>query len=304
MRAFLATLVLIIGIAAAGIYASAFIVHQNEQALVLRFGEPKRVVAEPGLNWKVPFLDTVDFFDKRILDIDTAPQEVTASDQKRISVDAFARYRIVDPLLFFQTIRDERNARSRLEPIIISALRRVLGGATFQDLVRDKRELLMKRIAQQVNEEGKDFGLQVVDVRIKRADLPKANSESVFARMRAEREREAAEFRANGAAEANRLRATADREVTVIKAEAFRKSEQIRGEGDGERNRIFAEAYGRDPEFFAFYRSMQSYEQSLRSGDTRFVISPDSDKFREYFRYFSDPTLAPPQSGATTQPRR
>lgn len=304
MRAFIASVVLLLGAAAAAVYAAAFIVHQNEQALVLRFGEPIRVVSQPGLNWKVPFFDTVDFFDKRILDIDTAPQEVTASDQKRIVVDAFARYRVVDPLLFYQTIRDERNARSRLEPIIVSAMRRVLGAATFQDLVRDKRETLMRRIAQQVNDEGKDFGLQVVDVRIKRADLPKANSESVFARMRAEREREAAEFRANGAAEANRIRATADREVTIIKAEAFRKSEQTRGEGDGERNRIFAEAYGRDPEFFAFYRSMQSYEQSLKSGDTRFVISPDSDKFKEYFRYFSDPTLAPAQSGTAGQPRR
>jgi len=302
MRTFLAILVLIIGAAAAAVYASAFIVHQNEQALVLRFGEPKRVVNEPGLNWKVPFLDTVDFFDKRILDLDTASQEVTASDQKRLVVDAFARYRITNPLLFFQTIRDERNVRSRLEPIIVSSLRRVLGSSTFQDVVRDRREQLMRRIAQLVNEEGKEFGLEVVDVRIKRADLPDQNSKNIYDRMRAERQREAQEFRAQGTAEKNRIQANADREVTIIKADANRKSEQIRGEGDGERNRIFAEAFGRDPDFFAFYRSMQSYEQALKSGDTRFVISPESDKFREYFKYFSDPAGTAGQ--ASSQPRR
>jgi modulator of FtsH protease HflC len=288
MRIAVAVAVLIVGLAIAGIYAAAFIVHQNEQALVLRFGDPSvrgEPITQPGLHWKWPLIDTVEYFDRRILDLDTQAQEVTASDQKRIVVDAFARYRITDPLLFYQTIRDERNVRSRLGPIMESALRRVLGAATFQDLVRDRREELMHRIAQQVNAEGKDFGLEVVDVRIKRADLPEQNSKSVFERMRAERFREAAEFRAQGAAEANRIKATADREATVIKAEASRKAEQTRGEGDGERNRIFAEAFGRDADFFGFYRSMQAYEQGLKSGDTRLVISPDS----EFFRYFSNP---------------
>jgi membrane protease subunit HflC len=285
MRAFLAFLVILLGLGALVVYASAFIVHQNEQALVLRFGDPKRVVQHPGLNWKIPLVDTVEIYDKRILDLDSQPQEVTASDQKRLVVDSFARYRIVDPLKFYQTLRYEDGVRSRLGPIIDSVLRRVLGGATFQEVVRDKREELMKRIASQVNQEGSDFGLQVVDVRIKRADLPEQNSKSVFDRMRAERQREAAEFRAQGAAEANRIKATADREATVIKAEATRKGEETRGGGDAERNRIYAQAYSKDPEFFDFYRSMQAYENGLRSADTRMLISPDS----EFFRYFANP---------------
>jgi membrane protease subunit HflC len=285
MRAFLATLIVLAGLAATAVYASAFIVHQNEQALVLEFGKPKRIVTHPGLNWKLPLVETVDIFDKRILDLDTTTQEVTASDQKRLLVDAFARYKIVDPLKFYQTVRYEGAVRSRLGPIMESALRRTLGSATFQDLVRDKREELMKLIAAQVNKEGTEFGLEVVDVRIRRADLPEQNLKSVFDRMRAERQREAAEFRAQGAGEANRIRATADREVTIIKADATRKGETLRGEGEAERNRIFAEAFSRDPEFFAFYRSMQAYDQGLRSGETRFVITPDSD----FFKYFSNP---------------
>jgi membrane protease subunit HflC len=285
MRAFLALLIVVIGLGVAAVYASAFIVHQNEQALVLRFGEPKRVVRDPGLNWKYPIIDTVEVYDKRILDLDSQPQEVTASDQKRLVVDSFARYKIVDPLKFYQTLRYEDGVRSRLGPIIDSTLRRVLGAATFQEVVRDKRENLMKSIAQQVNQEGEDFGLQVVDVRIKRVDLPEQNSKSVFDRMRAERQREAAEFRAQGAAESNRIKATADREATVIKAEASRKGEEIRGAGDAERNRIYADAYTRDPEFFEFYRSMQAYEHGLRSSDTRLLMSPDSD----FFKYFTDP---------------
>lgn len=297
MRAFLATLVVLIGLAAFAVYSSAFIVHQNEQALVLRFGAPVAFIDKPGLKWKAPFVDTVDYFDKRILDLDTASQEVTASDQKRLVVDAFARYRIVDPLKFYQTLRYEGNVRSRLGPIVESSLRRVLGAATFQDLVRERREELMKRIAAQVNAEGKDYGIEVVDVRIKRADLPEQNSKSVFERMRAERQREAAEFRAEGAAEANRIKATADREVTVIKAQAQQKADTLRGEGDGERNRIFADAFGRDPDFFAFYRSMQAYEHGFKSGDTRLILSPDS----EFFKYFGGPT-GRPAAGAAAKP--
>ncbi|KAB2938731.1 MAG: protease modulator HflC [Hyphomicrobium sp.] len=295
MRAFLALLIICVGLAAVAVYASAFIVHQNEQALVLRFGEPKRVVTSPGLNWKVPLVDSVEIYDKRILDLDSQPQEVTASDQKRLVVDSFARYRIVDPLKFYQTLRYEEGVRSRLGPIVDSAMRRVLGAATFQDVVRDRREELMKRILSQVNQEGNEFGLEVVDVRIKRADLPEQNSKSVFERMRAERQREAAEFRAQGAAEANRIKATADREATVIRAEATRKGEELRGTGDAERNKIYAEAYNRDPEFFEFYRSMQAYEHGLKSADTRLLITPDSD----FFKYFTDPhgKSPPPASG-------
>jgi membrane protease subunit HflC len=223
MRGSLAFLVILIGLAAVAVYFSAYIVHQNEQALVLRFGEPKKVVKDPGLKWRWPVVDQVEIYDKRILDLDTAPQEAIAKDQKRLVVDAFARYKIVDPLKFYQTLRYQEGVRSRLGPIVESALRQVLGAATFQEIVRDNREELMKRIANQVNHEGEEFGLEVVDVRMKRADLPEQNSKSVFARMRAEREREAAEFRAEGAASANRIRATADRQATVIKAEASRK---------------------------------------------------------------------------------
>lgn len=300
MRAFLATIVVLLGIAALGVYFSLFIVHQNEQVLVLEFGKPTRVIQQPGLHWKIPFAETVDYFDKRILDMDSQPQEVTASDQKRLVVDAFTRYRVVDPLKFYQTVRDERMVRSRLGPIVDSSLRRVLGASTFQELVRDKREDLMKRIAKLVNDEGKEFGLEVVDVRIKRADLPEQNSKSVYDRMRAERQREAAEFRAQGAAEANRIKATADREATVINAEATQKGEVLRGEGDAERNKIFADAFGRDADFFGFYRSMQAYETGMKSGDTRMLLSPDS----EFFRYFNSPTGRAGLTGGTAQPKQ
>ena len=285
MRSVIAAFLVLLGFAAAVAYMSFFIVHQNEQAIVLRFGDPRVIIKEPGLNWKIPAMETVEFFDKRILDLDTQPQEVTASDQKRLVVDAFTRYRISDPLKFYQAVRSELRVRQTLGPIVESSLRRVLGAATFQDVVRDKREDLMKRIAIQVDGEARDFGIEVVDVRIKRADLPEQNSKSVFDRMRAERQREAAEFRAEGAAAANRIKATADREATVIKAEATRKSELTRGDGDAERNRIFADAFGKDPDFFAFYRSMQAYEHGISRGDTRMLLSPDS----EFFRYFTNP---------------
>jgi membrane protease subunit HflC len=300
MRSFLALLIILGGLAAVAIYASAFIVHQNEQALVLRFGEPKRVVTAPGLNWKVPLVDAVEIYDKRILDLDSQPQEVTASDQKRLVVDSYARYKIVDPLKFYQTLRYEEGVKSRLGPIIDSAMRRVLGASSFQDVVRDKREDLMRRILAMVNKEGNEFGLEVVDVRIKRAELPEQNSKSVFDRMRAERQREAAEFRAQGTAEANRIKATADREATVIRAEATRKGEELRGGGDAQRNKIYADAYTQDPEFFEFYRSMQAYEHGIKSADTRLLISPDSD----FFKYFTDPHGRLPTATTPVQPPR
>jgi membrane protease subunit HflC len=289
MRTFLASIFVLLLIGVAALYSSAFIVHQNEQALVLRFGKPVNVISTPGLNWKIPVVDTVDIFDKRILDLDASPQEVTTLDPKRLVVDAFARYRIVDPLQFYQTLRYEGAVSSRLGPILESALRGVLGSVTLSDIVRDKREDLMGRIAKQVNQQAKPLGLEIVDVRIKRADLPEQNARTVFDQMKAEREREAAEFRSQGAAEANRIRATADREATIIKADATRKSEEMRGQGDAERNRIFAEAYSQDADFFAFYRSMQAYETAMKSGDTRLVLSPDSP----FFKYFNDPTGAP-----------
>ncbi|MEO1607947.1 MAG: protease modulator HflC [Pseudomonadota bacterium] len=293
MRFIFAFFIIVLGLAATAVYLSAFIVRQTEQAIVLEFGRPieSGVITKPGLHWKIPVAQTVDYFDKRILDLDIPPQEVIASDQKRLVVDAFARFRIKDPLEFYKTVRTENIARVRLGAFLEASLRRTLGAATFQDLVRDKRETLMKIITDQVNREATDLGIEMVDVRIRRADLPDANSEAIFRRMQTERQREAAEFRAEGAAEANRIRARADRESTIIIAEANEKSEVIRGDGDAERNNIFAEAFGKDPDFFSFYRSMQAYETGLKAKDTRLVISPNSD----FFRYFGDPLGRKPE---------
>ncbi|MEQ1715167.1 MAG: protease modulator HflC [Hyphomicrobium sp.] len=293
MRAFMAFLLTLLIVGAVLLYSAAFIVHQNEQALVLRFGETKQVITTPGLKWKVPFIETVEIFEKRILDLDTSAQEVTAADQQRLIVDAFARYRITDPLKFYQNVRYEERVQQVVGPLVESEIRRVLGSASLHEIVKDKRETLMKEIAAQVNKEGKDYGLEVVDVRIKRADLPKDNLVRVFERMKADRVREATELRAQGEGEKNRIQANAEREVTVIKAEATQKSDQIRGEGEGERNRIFAEAFGQDPDFFRFYRSMQAYTQALKPGETRMLLSPDS----EFFRYFQDPMGRKPAPG-------
>jgi len=285
MRAFFAFILTLLGLGAVALYSSAFIVHQNEQALVLRFGEPRQVITTPGLKWKVPFVDTVDYFDKRILDLDTAEQELIAGDQQRLIVDAYARYKIIDSLKFYQNVRTEERVRQVVGPLVESEIRRVLGAATLEDIVRNKREEMMREIAKRVNEEGADYGIEVVDVRIKRADLPQENLVKVFDRMKADRVREATELRAQGEAQANRVRADADRQVTILKGEATKKSDQIRGEGEGERNRIFAEAFGQDQEFFRFYRSMQAYEQAIKPNETRMLLSPDS----EFFRYFNDP---------------
>lgn len=285
MRALFSFLVVLAALAAAVAYFSLFVVHQTQQALVLQFGEPKREIKDPGLYFKIPVAQSVELFDKRILDLDTRPQEVIASDQKRLVVDSFARYKIVDPLLFFQTVRDERIARSRLDAVLDSGLRRVLGSATFEEVVRDTREDLMAEITRQVNVEAKGFGVEIVDVRIKRADLPEANSQAIYRRMQTERQREAAEIRAQGEEASRRIRANANRQVTVVKAEATRESEMLRGEGEAKRTKILAESFGQDPDFFSFYRSMQAYEQGLQAKDTRLVITPHTD----FFRYFTDP---------------
>lgn len=313
MRVVFPILIILLGLGAAAVYLSAFIVRQTEQAIVLEFGKPVNVINEhevgedgkpvnaAGLYWKIPVVQTVEFYDKRILDLEAEPLEVIASDQKRLVVDAFARFRITNPLLFYQTVRDERIARQRLSNIIESSLRNALGGATFVEVVRDKREDLMLAILKRVNGEAKDFGIEVVDVRIKRADLPEANSEAVYRRMQTERQREATEIRSEGNAAANRIRATADREATVILAEATKKAEVIRGEGDAERNQIFAEAFGKDKDFFAFYRSMQAYETGISANDTRLLLSPTS----EFFRYFNNAegTLPPANPPASNLPQ-
>ncbi|MGI9382819.1 MAG: protease modulator HflC [Methyloligellaceae bacterium] len=285
-KGLLGVVIFLLVVLAVGAYLTLFTVHQTQQALVLQFGEPKRVITEPGLNWKIPFIQNVDFFDKRILDLDTSPQEVIASDQKRLVVDSFARFKIVDPLLFFQAVRDERIARSRLGTSLDASLRRVLGSASFEAVVRDKRADLMAQITEQVNAEAESFGIKIVDVRIKRADLPEANSQAIYRRMQTERQREAAEIRAQGEEQSRRIRANADRQVTVLKAEATRDSEKLRGQGDAERNAIFADAFGRDADFFGFYRSMQAYEAGLNAKDTRLLLSPNT----EFFRYFNNPS--------------
>jgi len=278
-------------------YSSLFTVYQTQQALVLRLGNPQAAITTPGLHFKAPFIDNVIYIDNRILDLEAPPQEVIASDQKRLVVDAFARYRIRDALRFYQTVGSVQGANSQLSILLNSALRRVLGEATFTEVVRDQRSGLMERILQLVDREAAGYGIQVVDVRIRRADLPEQNSQAVYQRMQTERAREAAEFRAQGAQRAQEIRSRADRDVTVLVADANSKSEQIRGEGDATRNQIFAEAFNRDPEFFAFYRSMQAYEASLKPGDTRILLKPDNS----FFRYFNQPAGA--AAGQTPAPR-
>ena len=275
-------------------YSSLFTVYQTQQALVVRLGQPVRVVSDPGLNLKAPFIDSVVYIDKRILDLEAPPQEVIASDQKRLVVDAFARYRIHDPLRFYQTLGSIAGANSQLSILLNSALRRVLGEVTFMHVVRDQRAELMARIRGLVDQEATSYGVQVVDVRIRRADLPEQNSQAVYQRMQTERQREAAEFRAQGAQRAQEIRSRADREVTVLVAEATSKSEQIRGEGDATRNQIFAEAFNQDTDFFTFYRSMQAYESGLKANDTRLLLRPDSN----FFRYFTDPSGKPRENSA------
>jgi membrane protease subunit HflC len=276
-------------------YSTLFTVYQTRQALVVRLGQPVRVVTEPGLNYKIPLVDNVIHIDNRILDLENPAQEVIASDQKRLVVDAFARYRIKEPLKFYQTVGTVERANQQLSILLNSALRRVLGEATLTQVVRDQREQLMARVREQLDNEAQAFGISVVDVRIRRADLPEQNSQAVYQRMQTERQQEAAQFRAQGSQRSQEIRARADRDVTVLLADAQSKGEQTRGEGDGERNRIFAEAFGRDPEFFAFYRSMQAYEAGLKSGDTRMLLKPDS----EFFRFFVDPSGKGRDGGAS-----
>ena len=274
----------IIVVAGFVIYLSFFVVKEINQAIVLQFGDPKRVIATPGLQVKIPFIQNVVFIDRRILSLDPSPEEVIASDQKRLIVDAYARFKIVDPLKFYVSVGDERVARSRLATIINSRLRSVLGTQNLATLLSEDRAKQMAIIQEDVNTEAEKFGIEIIDVRIKRADLPQANSEAIYKRMQTEREREAKEFRAKGAEMAVTITSTADKEVTVILANAKKQSEIMKGEGDGQRNKIFAEAFGKDPEFFAFYRAMQAYERALIGGDTSLILSPDSD----FFKFFGD----------------
>ena len=265
-------------------FFSIFIVKEINQAIVLQFGDPKRIISTPGINFKIPFIQNVVFLDKRILNLDAPPEEVIASDQKRLIVDAFARFQIIDPLKFYISVGNERVARSRLSTIINSRIRSVLGTQRLQTLLSADRTNQMALIQDGVNNEAEKFGIKIVDVRIKRADLPPANSEAIYRRMQTERNREAKEFRAKGAEMAITITSTADKEVTVILAEAEKQSQIMKGEGDGQRNKIFADAFGKDPEFFAFYRAMQAYEKALIGGETSLILSPDS----EFFKFFGN----------------
>jgi len=264
------------------VFQSLFIVQEISQAIVLQFGDPKKIVTKAGLNFKLPFIQNVVYLDKRILNLDNDPEEVIAADQKRLIVDAIARFKIVDPLKFYISVGNERVARSRLSTIINSRIRGVLGTQELATLLSTDRTKQMAIIQNDVNTEAKNFGIEIVDVRIKRADLPPANSEAIYKRMQTEREREAKEFRAQGAEIAQKIRSTADKDVTVLLAEANKKSEIMKGEGDGLRNKIFADAFGKDPQFFGFYRAMQAYEKALIGGETSLILSPDS----EFFKFF------------------
>ena len=281
LNKFILPVIIVIGFA---IYLSLFVVKEINQAIVLQFGDPKKIISTPGLQVKIPFIQNVVFLDRRILSLDPAPEEVIASDQKRLIVDAFARFKITDPLKFYISVGNERVARSRLATIINSRLRSVLGTQSLATLLSEDRTKQMAIIQEGVNAEAGKFGIEIIDVRIKRADLPQANSEAIYRRMQTEREREAKEFRAKGAEMAVTITSTADKEVTVILANAKKQSEIMKGEGDGLRNKIFAEAYGKDPDFFAFYRAMQAYETALIGGETSLILSPDS----EFFKFFGN----------------
>jgi membrane protease subunit HflC len=268
-----------------GAFSAAFMVNQTQQALVLQFGEPKRTIQEPGLKFKLPFIQEAVYYERRVLSlIPQDAEEVILADQKRLQVDAYARYRIEDPLLFFQTVRNEIGARARLESIIDSSVRRVLGRETLASILTGERESINGSIRDEVNQSVASLGIQIIDVRLRRADYPEATSQNIFNRMKSEREREAKEFRATGEEEAQKIRADAEKTRTVIVAEAKRQAQEVRGEGDSNAIRIYAESFGRDPEFFSFYRSMEAYRKAIGESGTSMVLSPNSS----FFRYFKD----------------
>jgi membrane protease subunit HflC len=289
--------IIAVALVVVGIFAmsSLFIVEQTEEALVLRLGEVRDVIPSPGLKMKLPFVENVIFYDNRLLDFEPPPEEVIVSDQKRLVVDTYTRYRITNPLLFYQTVNSEAAVRARLSAMVNGSLRRVLGNVTLSALLSHQRSAIMGQIRDEVTAQGKSFGIDVVDVRIRRADLPEENSQAIFARMQSEREQQARQYRGEGAEAAQTVRANAERERTVILAEAQRDAQRVRGDGDAESIRVYAGAFGQDKEFFAFYRSMQAYRESLTGRSTSFVLTPDSG----FFRFFqnSDGT-----SGSTPPP--
>ena len=288
MRTFIPFVLILLLAVFIGVSGALFTVSQTEQAIVLRLGEPvagRGLITTPGLHYKIPLIENVIFLDNRILSAESPNLEVLASDNQRLEVDSFVRYKIVDALRFYQTVGGILGANNQLASVLNSAVRRVLSEANQQQIVRDERAALTVKIKQQANSEARKFGVEIVDARIRRVDLPAQISEKVYGRMQTERAREAAEYRAQGSENAQKITARADRDVIVLKAEAQRQADQTKGEGDAERNRIFAEAFGKDADFFAFYRSMQAYETAFKSGDTRFLIGPRA----EFFRYFASP---------------
>ena len=273
----------IIGVIAS---SSLFIVEQTQQAIVLFFGKPQKTIQDPGLYFKIPFGEEVVYYDKRVLDLDPPKERMILADQKRLDVDSYARYRIVDPLLFYQTTRRVTEVPGKLSPIINSSLRRVLGNETLLEILSGKRATIMVDIQKAVNDAVMRFGMEIVEVRVRRADYPDETRSNIENRMKSEREREAKEFRARGFEMAEGIRADAGKQKIVLLAEAQKKAETLRGEGDGLAIKIYADAFGQDPEFFAFYRSMQAYKKSMDSQDTTMVLSPNSD----FFRFFGDMT--------------
>jgi membrane protease subunit HflC len=265
---------------------SAFIVPETQQTIVLQFGDPVAQHKEPGLKFKIPFIQHIVTFDKRVLDVDPSPEEVILADQKRLVVDTFARYRIHDMLQFYKSLQTEMQAATRLDNIINSALRSVLGGASLTDVLSEKRGVLMAALQKRVNADVVKYGIEIVDIRIGRADLPEQTSQAIYARMRTEREREAAQFRAQGQELAQEIKSKADKTRTVLLAEAQSQAQIIRGEGDATASRIYAEAFNRDPSFYAFYRTMEAYRDSIPGEGTTLLLSPDSD----FLRYFKDPS--------------
>lgn len=289
--AILGVVVIILGIVGVN---TLFVVSQTQQALVVRFGEPTRQIREPGLYVKIPVAEEAVYYERRALDVDPPKQQVILSDQKRLDVDSYARYRIIDPLQFFRAVRTEREARTRLSAIINSSLRRVLGNQTLLSVLSDKRVGIMSDIRGEVNSSAARLGIEIIEVRIRRADYPDATRENIYNRMKSEREREAKEFRAQGFEQAQKIRADADKQRVIIVAEAQKQAETLRGQGDADAIKIYADAFGKDPSFFSFYRSMQAYKTAIANGDsTTMVLSPDSD----FFRYFNSMTGKPASGG-------
>lgn len=277
--------IIFIGLIVIALYGALFTVNQTQQALVLQFGEPKRTIQEPGLALKMPFIQDVVYYEKRVLSlIPQDAEEVILSDQKRLQVDAYARFKIADPLLFYQTVRNELGARGRLEAIIDSSVRRVLGRETLASILTGQRNDITRSIGDEVNASVESLGIKIIDVRLRRADYPEATSQNIFNRMKSEREREAKEFRATGEEEAQKIRADAEKTRTVIISEAQRTAQETRGAGDAEAIRIYAESFGQDAEFFSFYRSMEAYRKAMGKSDTSMVLSPSSS----FFRFFKD----------------